>query len=216
MSIDLFCPSRGRPQAAKELLESFNATVRLPTTRLIFLLDDNDPTSGQYAGETIVGAPTGDPTGPLNRESLISKAKIVGFIGDDSRLVTKGWDAEVERALADPGIAYGPDDTGPALWPSTAFVTTDIVKAWGYFVLPDLHRGFFDRQWLSVARMAGVERGLRAHFPHDNHEHPVDPAIISADEAAYGKWGNAGAAKDAKIAQSVFELVHFFPQRVMA
>ncbi len=188
-AIDLFCPSRGRPQAAHDLSRSFTATVSRPAPRLVFLLDAAAPTAFEYPQFRLIGPGDGTPTGPLNRAALASTADIVGFIGDDSRCATKGWDAEVRRALREPGFAYGPDDTGPPIWPSTAFVTADIVKAVGYFALPTLRRGFFDRQWISVARGAGIERALRAHFPHDNAGHPGPKEIIAADEEAFRAWG---------------------------
>ncbi len=216
MSIELLCPSRGRPDAARELLASFRATVTLPSTRLVFLLDDDDPTAGDYPEVRVIAPGDGTPTGPLNRAALASEAAVVGFIGDDSRFATKGWDAEVERAIREPGFAYGPDDTGPPIWPSTAFVTTDIVRAIGYFALPTLKRGFFDRQWISVARGAGVERALTAHFPHDNADHPVSKEVIRADEEAFRRWGVDGALADARTAQQVYNVTHFFPARVLA
>jgi len=46
--IQLFCPSRGRPRAAGELLATFLATKR--DSELVFLVDDDDPTRGDYPG----------------------------------------------------------------------------------------------------------------------------------------------------------------------
>jgi hypothetical protein len=215
VSIDLFVPSRGRPSAAAELAASFTATKALETTRLVFLVDSDDPTAQDYptGGCTVIfDAPTGDPTGPLNRAALTSEASIVGFMGDDSRCMTPGWDVMVERALAEPGLAWGCDETGPVAWPSTAFATADIVRALGYFALPSLRRGFFDVQWITTARAAGVERVIRASFPHDNHEHPVAPEVIAADQMAFEAWRTGGgAARDAKIVRLARDLAHFFP-----
>jgi hypothetical protein len=218
MSIDLFCPSRGRPDAAGALADSFLATKGLPTTRLIFLVDFDDPTIAEYAShEFVAGPPEGDPTGPLNAAALrVSDADIVGFIGDDSRCETPGWDAMVERVLQEPGYAWGDDRTGPAAWPSTAFITADIVRRIGYFALPTLRRGFFDVQWVTTARSAGLERVIPARFPHDNHEHPVAPEIIAADEAAFGVWRTGGGfARDVKLARTTHDLAHFFARDVV-
>lgn len=191
---------------------SFNATKSLDSTKLYFLVDDDDAMREDYPGTVIVGAPTGDPTGPLNREALATAATIVGFIGDDSRCATKGWDVMVEEALREPGFAWGCDETGPAAWPSTAFCSTDIVRRVGYFALPALRRGFFDVQWVTVARAAGLERVIRASFPHDNHDHPVAPEIIAADERAFGEWQRTKAADDVAKARIAYDLAHFFPR----
>lgn len=223
MSIELICPSRGRPEAATALAESFAKTGVLITTSLVFAVDEDDPTAKDYPRSyddhdpsvprvlVVSGPPTGDPTGPLNSIALASEASIVGFIGDDSRLATKGWDAMVEEALREPGFAWGDDGTGPAAWPSTAFCSTDIVRRIGYFALPTLRRGFFDVQWISVARGAGIERVVAARFPHDNHEHPVAADVIAADEAAFNAWKNTQAAQDIASARLSWQLAHFFP-----
>lgn len=228
MSIQLICPSRGRPEAARALADSFAATRVLNTTSLVFAVDDDDPTAKDYPRSyddhdpsvprvfVVVGPPTGDPTGPLNSVALASESSIVGFIGDDSRLATKGWDAMVEQALAEPGFAWGNDETGPVAWPSTAFCSADIVRRIGYFALPTLRRGFFDVQWINVARGAGVERIIPARFPHDNHDHPVAPDIIAADEAAFAAWKQTGMSGDIANARLSWQLAHFFPRDLVA
>lgn len=215
--ITLYCPSRGRSAAGHELRASFNETVVLPDTRLVFLLDDDDPAALEYPWPYVVERGDGTPTGPLNRAAMNTvDSAILGFVGDDSRCATKGWDREVTLALREPGFAWGPDETGPEVWPSTAFVSREIVQAIGYFVLPGLKRGFFDRQWISVARAAGLERKLKSSFPHDNADHPVARDIIAADEVVFSAYGAPGVERDASVARHIYELQHFFPPRVMA
>lgn len=194
--IELFCPSRGRPQDAHALAQSF-ALTSCSNSKLIFLVDSDDPTKDQYPDPQI-GEPTGDPTGPLNRAALASTADIIGFIGDDSRLVTHGWDLLVSNALETPGFAWGRDGHDTP-WPSTCFVTSGIVKALGYFVPPTLRRGYFDVVWVSLANSTHSARILDADFPHDNSRgdpakpnydpaYRVPPEVIEADGIAYNRW----------------------------
>jgi hypothetical protein len=195
--LTLFCPSRGRPKDAIALAESFARTTS--QAQLYFLVDNDDPTKDDYPqSDTLIGEPTGDPTGPLNRAALASEADIVGFIGDDSRLVTPGWDVLVEGALRTPGFAWG-SDGHDAPWPSTVFISSSIVRALGYMVPVTLRRGFFDSAWVELAERTQTARVVQANFPHDNSKgdptslnydpaYRVNPAIIAADEVAFRTW----------------------------
>jgi hypothetical protein len=90
VAILALCPSRGRPNAARETLRSFEATRRDPATRLVFLVDDDDPTAGEYpTRNTRIVRPTGYMGGALamagrDRE-LLADATAVGMVGDDNR-----------------------------------------------------------------------------------------------------------------------------------
>lgn len=219
--IVLFCPSRGRPDAANALLTSFNETVATKEARLIFLVDDDDPTVKDYPGNLLVGEPTGDPTGPLNREAVRCPAEVIGFCGDDSRMETKGWDRMVLNALRTPGICWGNDGTNENAWPSTAFLSKEIIAALGWMVPPTFKRGYFDVAWLNLAASSQTARIIPAMFRHDNSpgdpkspnfkpEAQVPPEVIESDRIAYEAWVKTAAADVAKIKQ-VVDLAHFFP-----
>lgn len=198
--LTVFCPSRGRPDEARALLESFKRTKIGDQTRLIFLLDDDDLSAKDYPKPRIIGEPTGDPTGPLNREALRSDADIIGFIGDDSRFETPGWDVKVEWALEHPGFAWPMDGTAKHPWPSACFVSREIVEKLGWLSLPQLRRGFFDVVWFRLAEATGTGHPLYdVWIKHDNSpgnpmspnfipEREVPPKVIQADEVAFWEW----------------------------
>lgn len=218
--IVLFCPSRGRPKAAAELHATFQASVT-GNAQLVFLLDEDDPTAKDYRGNVIVGEPTGDPTGPLNREALRCPEAIVGFIGDDSRCETRGWDRMVEQALREPGFSWGMDGTNESPWPSTCFISRDIVQALGWMVPPAFRRGYFDVAWVHLAAGSNSAHLIPAMFRHDNSagnpkspnfkpEAQVPPEVIAADKDAYQAWLST-AQKDVAKIRKIVDLAHFFP-----
>lgn len=211
--ITLYCPSRGRPKAAFELQDSFSATKGLPSTGLVFLVDRDDPTISDYPKEKFIYEPTGDPTGPLNLACLASDSQVVGFIGDDSRLETDGWDRMVQDALRTPGFCWGHDGHNTP-WPSTAFISRGIVQALGYMALPTLHRGYFDAVWVNLAAATKSARIIPAMFRHVNLPpgHPEGPTseVISEDEASFKAWKQNGFASDAQKVKKVLDLAHFF------
>lgn len=213
--IQVICPSRGRPKAARELLESFLDTRTREDTHLVFALDEDDPTRTEYPGLAIAGVSTGDPTGPSNRIALVSDADVIGWMGDDSRFESKGWDSAVARALKDPGFAWG-NDGHERPWPSTVFVSREIVRALGYLVLPGLHRGFFDVVWEWLANLTNSKHELDLMFRHINlsPEHPEGPTkeVIQRDADTFKKWQAEQMASDAQKVRTAIDLVHFFPQ----
>jgi hypothetical protein len=207
MMLTLFCPSRGRPKEATALMESFLATKASPDTELVFLVDKDDPTRSDYPTSLILGEPTGDPTGPLNRAALASEADIVGFTGDDSRLTTPGWDVLVEGVLRAPGFCWGYDGTSDRPWPSTAFISRSIIQTLGWMVPPTLRRGFFDIAWTVLADSTKTVRIVQANFPHDNSRgdpskpnydptFQVPPDVIAQDERAFQEWMTNAMPRD--------------------
>lgn len=183
--------------------------------RLIFLLDHDDPTASSYRGQKILGAPTGDPTGPLNRAALATEAEGVGFCGDDTRFETQGWDEMVLLALEqDPSVAWG-DDGHDIPWPSTVFMSTSISRALGYMVPPTLRRGFFDVAWMLLAgglinqwgqitmppiNIARVLPSLMFRHVNLPAGHPDGPSAqtIEQDERSYNEWLKRQMPRDRK------------------
>lgn len=210
MKLSLFCPSRGRPDEARALKHSFDSTILTTDAELVFLIDKDDPLRESYPDSFIFGDPTGDPTGPLNREALRSRSEIVGFIGDDSRFETDGWDEKVLAALETPGFCWTMDGTNNAPWPSTCFVSRAIPDALGWFVLPGLRRGFFDSVWVVLARLTASAHLLpEVMVRHDNSagdprspnflpERRVPAEVIAQDEAVFRRWQDQQAKADAQ------------------
>lgn len=216
----VMCPSRGRPQKAREAFESFIATKRLPSTTMIFLVDEDDPYLPEYTASLPVKLNTGEGggMGPVingNVETFVHTADILGFIGDDHRFRTPDWDVAVTSALSKGGIAYGNDLSRPDL-PTQVFISSRIVAALGWFCLPGALHLYLDDTWATLGNRADC-----LHYLEDvviEHVHPVygkaesdegyqrvnHPSVYSHDGQIYAQWLESGQAdKDAATVRSL-------------
>jgi hypothetical protein len=160
VSILVLCPSRGRPQNAFEALESFNQTKSRADTRLLFLVDSDDPAQYEYpfSCSAIMDPPPGcmnaAMTAAVKLDWVLSDASIVGFIGDDHRFRTPRWDEAIHAALtAEKGIVYCDDlyqrENLPTMW----FLSREIVNVFG-MGLPELRHLWIDNYWLTLGEAA--------------------------------------------------------------
>lgn len=213
-------PSRGRPQAAIELSQAFAETCTADT-RLVFAVDDDDPTRGDYcvdlaayrgASVVLIENPT-NMVGALNRAASIfadESAFAIGFMGDDHRPRTVGWDKEYLDALREvgTGIVYGDDLYQGDKLPTQCAMTADIIRTLGYMCPPNLRHMYVDNFWMDL----GSQADCLYHLPDVviEHMHPVAGKadwdeghtrvnareVYDADALAYEKYGNERFAED--------------------
>lgn len=216
-SLVVLVPSRGRPAAARALVAAFRATST-GDTELTFVVDEDDPACEEYAAivrETPLAPvsvgyarnPAGTMVGALNEaaEAFATRFRpapfAVGFMGDDHRPRTAGWDTMYLEALHElgTGIVYGDDGYQGANLPTQAAMTADIVRALGYMAPPSLRHMYVDNFWRDLGRTAGCLRYLPDVLVE--HLHPVagkaewdagylrvnDGAVYDADAAAYAR-----------------------------
>ena len=139
----------------------------------------------------------------------------VGFMGDDHRPRTVGWDKEYLDALRElgTGIVFGDDLYQGDKLPTQCAMTSDIVRALGYMAPPTLTHMYVDNFW----RDLGTEADCLYYLPDVvvEHMHPIvgkaewdeghlrvnDRQVIDADEAAYVEHQTSGrfAADVAKV-----------------
>jgi hypothetical protein len=181
-------PSRGRPEAAEALVEAFDLTCTCQT-KLIFAVDATDPTRGLYP------AYAGWSTGRANTIVYESKSMVealnlaavdlchidaaesqplaVGFMGDDHRPRSRGWDASYLSELYSlgTGMVYGNDLLQGQNLPTQVAMTSDIVRALGYMAPPSLRHLYVDNYW----RDLGNRAGCLTYLPEVvvEHMHPV-------------------------------------------
>lgn len=215
MSVVAVIPSRGRPERAREAAEALRKRAVLVGTRIVVVVDADDPALPGYFGSTSdvwyraeIGIVTLQPddTGNLvkatNTVSLrIARedpTTIIGNLGDDHLCRTEGWDRLVKRALARPGIAYGDDKIHGAHLPSAPFISAEIVNALGWYALPTCNHLYIDDAWRELGKRTGS-----LHYVPDlviEHMHPAvgkaktdegydrAQATVEADKAAFDDW----------------------------
>lgn len=228
-------PSRGRPQAARELAEAFEATCTADT-ELVFAVDDNDATLGQYTDLTAVPHGLGDGLtvrsyprlsvgivqDPRNMVYALNQVAdfltippedgpfATGFMGDDHRPRTNGWDQAYLDALRElgTGIVYGDDLLQHRNLPTQCAMTSDVVRALGFMAPPNLTHLYVDNFWLELGNRAECIRYLPDVVVE--HRHPVagkaqwdegylrvnNTEMYAKDEAAFREYYADGLARD--------------------
>jgi hypothetical protein len=149
----IICPSRSRPHNVRALLDSWEVTNA--DAELLVVVDDDDPSlSGYLALQSRVRIEVNDfarRLGPiLNAFAVPAAAKydVIGFLGDDNRPRTPGWDHALARALGDrPGIAYGNDLIQGEKLPTAAAVSAPIISELGYISPPGIKHFYIDNFW---------------------------------------------------------------------
>jgi hypothetical protein len=174
-------PSRGRPAAAAELAAAF-AEAR-SSARLVFAVDEDDPAKNAYLDALTAYPATTVHFGPapstmvraLNVTAALyaNEAFAIGFMGDDHRPRTLGWDQAYLDALRDlgTGIVYGDDLLQGERIPTQVAMTADIVRALGHMAPPTLTHLYVDNYWRDLGSAAGCLRYLPDVVVE--HLHPI-------------------------------------------
>lgn len=205
-------PSRGRPGAARELAEAFDATCTADT-ELMFALDDDDPTRDEYGiNAGWVTSPSRSMVQALNYAALYlvnghgEPPFAVAFMGDDHRPRSVSWDRAYLDALRElgTGIVYGNDLLQGERLPTQCAMTADIVRAWGYMAPPCLTHLYVDNFWAAAGAGADCLRYLPDVVVE--HVHPFagkaqmdagyarvnGRSMYARDEAAFRAYVEAG------------------------
>lgn len=204
-------PSRGRPGKVLELLDAFEQTCTAGT-RMLVAVDEVDPCREGYTeaaarGAALCIADTDTMNEALNEAAVAVitdglAAVAVGFMGDDHRPRTVGWDQAYLDALRDmsTGIVYGNDLLQGERLPTQCAMTVDIVRALGYMAPPELVHLYLDDFWRTLGQRAGCLRYLADVVVE--HVHPIagkaewdegyervnNPAMYERDREAFAEY----------------------------
>lgn len=194
IELTVVVPSRGRPRAVAELAEAFYETC-VARTQLVVAVDNDDPELRGYIDaqrelenfELSIGEP--NRIGPILNQVVplfAASSDNVGFMGDDHRPRTRGWDAAYVTALAHmgTGVVYGDDlIMGPQI-PTQVAMTSNIVLATGHFVPDGMKHLWLDNAWKAI----GEATSLR-YLPQVvvEHMHPI---------AGKGEWDESYRANN--------------------
>lgn len=162
-------------------MDEFEKTCTADTL-LQFAVDGDDPQRDEYRELTTLGAgynvgPSSSMVEALNRaatQDVVSyRPFAIGFMGDDHRPRTIGWDAAYLAALRKlgTGIAYGDDLLQGRNLATQCAMTSDIVRELGYMVPPALTHLYVDNFWMTLGAGAGCLKYLPQVVVE--HRHPA-------------------------------------------
>lgn len=125
-------------------------------------------------------------------------AKAIGFMGDDHRPRTKGWDQRFAECLSGgAGVVYGNDLLVGARFPSAVCMTSDIPRTLGYFCPPGFTHLCLDLVWKDwgdgMGRITYLDDVVIEHMHPANGKSQLDAGytevnsheMVAADSAAY-------------------------------
>lgn len=208
----IICPSYKRPDQARELYDSFLRTKKADS-RLRFAVWNQDRGYEDLPASFITQEKMTPRTNVLALWAA-ERCKYIGWVADDNRFETDGWDTEVIRALETTPIVFCNDQVSPGSKPSHVFMDSRIVKSLGRLIHPDLKSTFFDDVWANLGvgpidvsrplfptysshrsslfadqRVGGLGIGYlhEVRIPHFYKEHDNRPNFLS-DMETYQSW----------------------------
>lgn len=171
--------TRERPAKAKGFVEKWRETTN-GRSRLVIAMESDDKTVGSYHipnDALYVSGLFGSQGAAIN---AVLKAHpdyaYYGFLSDDHRLNTPGWEDMVSDKLKFGGVAYGDDGFQGINLPTSAFFHGDTLRAVGYVAPPGMRHMYIDNVWGDLGR--GIDRLY--YMPDLSVEH-VHPAAGKAE-----------------------------------
>ena len=165
------CPSRGRPERLKAMLNSYEKTVEGKEYPLI-LLDADEPKLKEYT--KVVSAWFQMPPGlgaarALNWafEHADEEEKCFGFLADDIILETPGWNRILENAAGDWNISYPDDGIQHGNLSTFPCCGGKLLRALGWWALPGIQHNFLDTALYAL----GMKLGALRYMPWVLFEH---------------------------------------------
>lgn len=225
MSLVVIIPSRERPHSIADLAKAFIDTTQNQDTKLWLAIDSDDPDLNKYRDAvalttdsriTVTAVTGGYMSAALNEAATVAvddpTVEAIGFMGDDHRPRTPGWDTTYLAALREmgAGIVYGDDGLQSEALPTQCAMSASIVRTLGWMCPPTLRHLWIDNFWLDIGNAAGCLRYLPDVFVE--HMHPyVDKAVMDAgyervnslemidhDRTAYERYATERLAIDAE------------------
>lgn len=221
--LTVIVPTRGRPESALQVVNAVVDTRQIHDTNVVLAVDDNDPMLDLYREvadtrsdaarvEVVTG---GWMVAALNEAAIrvVSDSEVtaVGFLGDDHRPRTRGWDAAYLGALAElgAGVVYGDDLLQHEFVPTQCAMSASIIRALGWMAHPSLKHMYVDTLWRDMANVANRRRYLpdvvveHLHYingkaTEDDGYRRVNAAeVFSADEQAFRALHASGQVRRA-------------------
>lgn len=211
----IIVPTRGRPHVVDEMIACFEQT-RTGIAEICFAMDDTDPCLDDYV-KTLRGRPpwVDFVVGPSRNmcEALRGAAmhllgahrpSAIGFMGDDHRPRTFGWDARFEAGAQRRHIVYGNDTIQGANLPTHVVMPARMIELLHGIVPQVFTHMYLDNYWKALGEGAGCLEYMGDVIIE--HMHPIagkaewdegykrvnDGSIYAADGAAFAHYLETG------------------------
>lgn len=187
MSLLMIVPSRGRPSSMSSLLTLCASTAARSDTTILCCVDADDPELPRYRRIPGISLRVGTPQriGPTINEAAAERVDFythIGFMGDDHRPRTQGWD----EALCTEGVAYGNDLIHGEMLPTAFVMSSLIIKDLGYVVPPGIWHLFFDNSAKDIGERYGLTYRSDVIMEH------MHPLVGKAETDAGYEFNNSG------------------------
>jgi len=218
MSLIVLCPSYDRPENAKRLYESFEATRTIADTQLWFVPDTTSPKYEEYYNSRwplVVEPEVGGKNMVIRTNSALNTvfqfpdAHAVGWLGDDMIFRTKGWDERIVQELKSVPIVYANDLFQEHRKAQSVFMHRSMAEALGWICPPWSYHLYVDDAWVRLSEK------LHGKYLEDviiEHMHPYaqkaewdesylqynTPEFDSHDGKEYRKWLAKGIREDVR------------------
>ena len=214
-------PTRGRPERLRKCLDSFKETSTCADITVI--TDPDDPSyDGFDFGEAAHGVlePRAYLTGKLNKtaEAFADMYRVLMWVADDHVFETPGWDTIMLGRLEEMGGSgwVYPEDTRRSDVPEIWMVSSDIVRALGWFANPVLNHFYVDNTIGELGKRSGLIRWCpQAVIRHEHYS--ITPGVDRdevyrtteemfgpSDIAAYHEWCAAQMGNEVAVLRRNF------------
>ena len=213
----MIMPTRGRPEQALAAIDIAYSTADIASTVILPVLDVTDKKYEDYELLFLsndIGCTSCRGT-MVERSNMIAesvvknaRAKIIGWMADDTFFRTISWDTKIEDEFADSALIVQVNDghLGEERAQSAIFMRSDVVRSLEWLCLPTQKHLYVDNAWTSLRRGIGQPYGVYLDSVIAEHMHPYinkgtwDQQYLDIhkqeqydeDRPKYERWLNAG------------------------
>lgn len=201
-------PTRNRVENALELLDVWYQTVTNEDSGIIFVVGSEDPRFDEYVEkippEHLLTFPFRGLVKALNYAAPLywDEYEAIGFMGDDHRPRTPGWDQRYLDALRElgSGYVYGNDLLMGERIPTQVAISSSIIRALGFFGPPGFTHLCVDLTWkdmgTALQRITYLDDVVIEHMHpaagkaenDSGYQHVNSDFMVRLDSQEYYRW----------------------------